>query len=75
MIPQLDHWDTVEHPVLAHVQVAIMQRVDITLNEQEVRAGFHRQETRAGNVDTMGVVKVFDSCARRSLELPAILIK
>jgi len=54
------------------VQLTVLQRVYVAPDEQEVGAGLHGQETRTGNVDAMGVVEVFDSCARCGLKLPAI---
>jgi hypothetical protein len=41
VVAQLDDRDAAEHPALAHIQAAILQRVYVAPDEQEIRTGFH----------------------------------
>ena len=69
MIPELDNGRRAEQPVLAHVQLTVLERVDVALDEEQVRAALDGQETATRNVDTMGVVEVLDGSTGSSLEL------
>lgn len=53
----------------AHLQLAMLERVQIRLDQHQVRASLDRQETAAGNIDTMGVFEVADGSTDSSLEL------
>ena len=65
---KLDHGDTAE-TVGVHHQLAVLQTVEIRLDQQEIRAGFDRQEATTGNVDTVAVLEVTDGGTNGGLEL------
>lgn len=53
----------------AHLKLAVLQSVEIRLDEHEIGAGLDREETATGHVDTVGVVEVTDGGTNSSLEL------
>jgi hypothetical protein len=61
MISQLDNRCGLEHPVRIDDQLSVLQRVDIALDEQQVGAGFNRQEARARHIDAVSILEVLNS--------------
>ena len=55
--------------VRVHDKLAVLKSVEVRLDQHEVRAGLDRQESAAGNVDTMGIAEVPDGSADGGLEL------
>lgn len=53
----------------AHLQLAVLNGVEIRLDEHEVGASLDGQETPTGHVDTVGVVEVADGSTDSGLEL------
>ena len=66
-------WRCLEHPVLVDDKLAMLKRVDIALDQEEIRTALDRQETFARDVDSMGVLEMLDSCASRSFQLRVCL--
>jgi hypothetical protein len=62
-------WRCLEHPVLIDDKLAMLKRVDIALDQEEIRTALDRQETFARDVDSMGVLEMLDGCAGRSFQL------
>ena len=65
---KLDHGDTAE-TVGVHDQLAVLQTVEIRLDQQEIRAGLDGQEATTGNVDTVAVLEMTDGGTHGGLEL------
>ena len=61
VVAELDHRRGLEHTLWVDDELAVLERVDVTLDEQQVRAALHGQEPATGDVDTVGVVEVLDS--------------
>lgn len=53
----------------AHLELAVLEGVEIRLDEHQIRAGLDGQEAAAGHVNTVGVVEVADGGTDSSLEL------
>lgn len=60
---RLEHSPRIDH------QSAVLQRVYITLYQEQIRTILHREETIAWNIDSTGVLEVLDSSPSRCLEL------
>ena len=69
MVAKFDHGRSSEQSVRVDNQLTVLERVDITLYQQEVRAGLDWQETRTRNIYAMGVLEVLNCGTRGSLEL------
>ena len=69
VVPKLDDRRRLEHALLVDDQLAVLERVDVRLDQQQVRAALHRQEARPRNVDTMAVLEVLDRGTSGGLEL------
>jgi hypothetical protein len=69
MITQLDNRRGTEHSLLVDDQLAVLNRIDITLDEEQIGTALHWQEARARDIDTMAVFEVLDCSAGRRLEL------
>lgn len=54
VVTQFDHWGGVEHTSFIQDELSVLERVDIALDEQQVRTTLHGQESAPWNVDTMG---------------------
>lgn len=65
---QLDHGHTAE-AVGVHHELAVLEAVQVGLDQQEIRAGLDGQETTTRHVDTVAVGKVTDGRSDGSLEL------
>lgn len=75
MIPQLDDWHSSEHSVLADNQLTVLQSVNITLDQEQIRARLDRKEPRTRHVDAMGIVEVLDGCTSRRFKLTQKWVK
>ena len=53
MIAEFNDRDGIEHSRWVEDKVAVLERVDVTLNEQKVGTTFHRQESTTRDVDTV----------------------
>lgn len=73
MIPKLDDGSALEHPRGVEQELAMFKRVDVTLDQQQIRAALDWQEARTRNVDTVGIVEVLDRGSGSSLELQQML--
>ena len=69
MVTKLDHRRVLKHPAWIDHQLAVLQRIDITLDQQQIGARFHGKESAARDVDAVRAFEVFDGCTRRRLEL------
>ena len=69
VITKLDNRCGLEHPLLVDDKLTVLQRVDVTLDEEQVGTTLDGQETATRNVNTVGVVEVFDGSTGGSLEL------
>ena len=69
MVAKLDHRNVIKHPVRVHHQLAVLQRVNVTLDQQQIRARFDGKESATRNVDTVGTLEVLDGCSRRRFKL------
>ena len=69
MVTKLNHGGVLKHPGRIDHQLAVLQRIDITLDQQQIGARFYGKESAARDVDTMRAFEVFDRCSRRRLEL------
>jgi len=69
VITKLDDRGLTEHAVRIHDQLAVLQRIQIAGDQQEIGAALDRQEAATRNVDTMGTLEVLDRGTDGSLEL------
>ena len=69
VVPELDDGRRREHAVLVEDELAVLERVDVTLDQQQIRAALHGQEAAARHVDTVAVLEVPDRCSGSGLEL------
>jgi len=69
VITQLDNGRSLEHPSLVDDELAVRERVDITLDQEEIRAALDWEETFARNINPMGVLEMLDGCTSRSFKL------
>jgi hypothetical protein len=69
MVTQFDDRGCLEHALLVDDELAVLERVDVALDEQKIGAALYRQETLARNVDAVGVLEVLDSSTSSGLEL------
>ena len=54
VVTQLDDWSGIKHPSFVQDELTVLERVDIALDEQQVRATLYWQESASGNIDTVG---------------------
>ena len=69
MIAELDNGRIFEHPAPVDHQLPMLQRIDITLDQQQIGARFHGKESVTRDVDAVRAFEVLDGCSRRRLEL------
>lgn len=69
MIAEFDHRNTVKLPVVVDHELPVLERVEVALNQEQVRTGLYRQEARAGNVDSTHILEVLycRACSRLQL--------
>jgi hypothetical protein len=75
VIAKLDDRRGLEHPVRVDDQLAVLKRVNVTLDEEQIRARLDRQEPRARDVDPVAVLEVLDRGSGCRLELCNVKIK
>lgn len=68
-IAQLDYGRLGEHPSWVHDQLAVLERVKVRSDQQQIRAGLDGQETGSWHIDTFSATEVLNSCTDGSLEL------
>lgn len=69
VVAQLDDGCRLEHPVLVDDELAVREGVDVTLDQKEIGAALHGQESLAGNIDTMSILEVLDGSASSGFKL------
>jgi len=69
VVTKLDHRGRLEHPAFVQDELTMLQRVNVTLDEEQVGAGLDRKETRTRNIDTVTILEVFNGGASGGLEL------
>lgn len=70
---QLDEGGAAE-PARVHYERAVLNVVQIALDQEQVRARLHRQEPRPGDVDAAGVLEVANGGTDRGLELQNVQV-
>ena len=58
VVAELDDGRRLEHALRVDDELAMLERVDVALDEQQITACLDWEETTAGNVDSMRIVKV-----------------
>ena len=69
VVTELNNGRGLEHALRVDDELTVLERVDVTLDEKQVRAALHGQEPTAGNVHTVSVVEMFDRVTSSSLKL------
>ena len=69
VVTELDDRCRLEHPLLVDDKLAVLEGVDVGLDEEQVGAGLDGEEAASGNVDTVRAVEVLDRGTSSSLEL------
>ena len=69
MVPELDHGRVLKHPGRVDHQLAVLQGIDIALDQQQIGARFHGKESATRDIDAVCAFEVLDGCTRRRLEL------
>lgn len=69
MVSELDDGRALEHPLFVDDELPVLERIDVALDQKKIRAALDGQEARTGDVDTVGVLEVLDTCSGSSLEL------
>ena len=69
VVTELNNGRGIEHTLRVDDELTVLERVDVALDEKQVRAALHGQEPTAGNVHTVGVVEMFDRVTSSSLKL------
>ena len=69
VVSKLDHGRVLKHPARIDHQLAMLQRIDVTLDQQQIGARFHGKEPAARDVDAVRAFEVFDGRSRRCFEL------
>ena len=57
-IAKLDHRRLAKHSFGVHHELTMLEAVEVTGNEEEIGTTLHRQEPRAGYIDTVGILEV-----------------
>lgn len=68
-VSELHNGCGLEDPVGVHDKRAVLERVEVRRDEEQVRARLDGQEPVSGDVDALCVAEVLDSCADGGLEL------
>ena len=69
MISQFDNRCSLKHPLLVDNKLTMLQRINITLDQQQVTATLDWQESFTGDVDTMSVFEMLDGSSGGGFEL------
>jgi len=54
VVAQLDHWGGIKHTGFVQDELTVLERIDIALDQQQVRATLYRQESTPWNIDAVG---------------------
>jgi len=71
VITQFDNRRSFKHSLGVNDQLAVLQGIDVGLDQQQIRAALHWQEALAGDVSPVCVLEVLDGCG---LELPLLFV-
>jgi hypothetical protein len=69
VVTKLDHGGCLEHPAFVQDELTVLQRVNVTLDEEQVGTGLDREETRTRNVDAVAILEVLNGSTSSGLEL------
>ena len=69
VVTELDHRCRLEHSAFVQDELTVLQRVDVTLDKEQVGARLDREEARTRNVDTVTILEVLDGGTSGGLEL------
>ena len=69
VVTKLYHRGRLEHPAFVQDELTMLQRVNVTLDEEQVGAGLDRKETRTRNVDTVTILEVLNGGTSGGLKL------
>lgn len=69
MISQFDNRCSLKHPLLVNNKLTMLQRIYITLDQQQVTAALDWQESFTGDVDAMSVFEMFNGGSGGGFEL------
>ena len=69
VVAELDDRRSLEHALGVDDELTVLEGVDVTLDEEEIGATLHWQETLARNVDAVSVLEVLDSSTCGGFEL------
>ena len=69
VVAELDDRRRLEHALGVDDELPMLKRVDVTLDEEQVRAALDGQEAATGDIDTVCVVKVLDGVTGGGLKL------
>ena len=69
VITEFDHRSGLEHSLFVDHQLTVLQRVDVALDEKEIRTTLNRQKAFAWHINSMCVPEMLNSSAGGSLEL------
>lgn len=69
MVAQFNDGRSFKHPVLIDDQLAMTERINVTLDQEEIGAALHRKEALARHVDAMSILEMLDSSTGSSFEL------
>lgn len=69
VVAELDNGSGLEHALGVDHELTMLQGVDVTLDEQEIGAALHWQESTSRDVDTVSVLKVLDGGTSSGLKL------
>ena len=67
MVSKLDDRRRLEHSLLVDDELAMLNAVDIRLDEQQVGAALHGQESASRNIHTVAVLEELDGITRSRL--------
>ena len=69
VVTEFDHRCVLEHPTRVDHQLPMFQRIDVALDQKQVRARFHGKEPAPRDVHSVSALEVLDRCSGRGLEL------
>ena len=69
VVAELDDRRGLKHALRVDRELAVLKRVNVTLDEEQVRAALDGQEAATGDIDTVCVVKVLDGVTGGGLKL------
>ena len=69
VVAELDDGRRLEHALRIDDELPVLERVDVALDEQQVRAALDGQEAATGHVDAVRIVEVLDRVTGSGLEL------